>query len=314
VITDDEVMRLFERADPARVNDRAPVIDAAGDLDTLRTRSIHVTLTETPPRPTGPTSRHRWRIIAAVAAAVVLVAGGALVLAARDDPADPTTTDQVPRESGAEQVARGFVEAYGAFDADRVETYLSDDAVFLGLSEVLPRTPEERRLALSMLEAVGYKQSVVRCLELDSSAAGTRIRCTFDFHALRSDEIAKVRTEPGGNVLVGVGPYSGSYFDLTVRDGQIVQAGLHLATEEFWPQMWEPFEEWVTHGHPEDVAVMYERRAGDRAGQAALDPLARTWWRLSEESIRLWGQHTREFIASGDAYAQVWGDEVPNGE
>jgi hypothetical protein len=59
---------------------------------------------------------------------------------------------------------------------------------------------------------------------------------------------------------------------------------------------------------------MYEQRPGDRVGQAAGDPLARTWWRLSEESIQLWDQHTREFIASGDAYAYVWGDEVPTGE
>jgi hypothetical protein len=51
VITDDEVMRLFERADPARLDDSAPVIDAAGYLDTLRTRSIDVTLTKTPRHP-----------------------------------------------------------------------------------------------------------------------------------------------------------------------------------------------------------------------------------------------------------------------
>jgi hypothetical protein len=91
VITDDEVMRLFERADPARLDDSAPVIDAAGYLDTLRTRSIDVTLTKTPPAPTGPSSRHRWRIIAAAAAAVVLIAGAAVVLTARSSPTDETS-------------------------------------------------------------------------------------------------------------------------------------------------------------------------------------------------------------------------------
>jgi hypothetical protein len=241
----------------------------------------------------------------------VLIAGGAVVLATRDDPADPVTTDPTTTgretpEAGAKAIATGFVDAYGAFDADRVETYLSDDPLVVGFSAVLPQTPEQRRLAISMLEAVGYKQSVVRCGERDSSAAGTRIRCTFDFHALRSDEIAQVRTEPGGSQLVGVGPYSGSYFDLTVRDGKIVQAGLHFATEEFFLQLWEPFETWVTREYPEDVAVMYERRPGDRAGEARL--LTRAWWRLSDESIRLWDQHTREWIASGDAYAYVWGE------
>jgi hypothetical protein len=227
-----------------------------------------------PPTPTGPASRHRWWIITAAAAAVVLITGGAGVLAARDDPTEPTTTaptttgptttGQETPEPGAAQIARGFVDAYGAFDADRVKTYLSDDAVFLGFSRVLPRTPEERRLAISMLEAVGYKQSVVGCGRPDRSvsAAGTRIRCTFGFHALRSDEIAQVRTEFGGSERVGVGPYSGSYFDLIVRDGEIVQAGLHLATGEFFPQVWKPFESWVTREYPEDLGRDVRAAAG----------------------------------------------------
>jgi hypothetical protein len=287
-----------------------------------------VTLTETPPRGSRPSSRHRWRIITAGAAAVVLITGGALVLATRDDPAEPTTTEptttgQQTPEAGAEQIARGFVDAYGAFDADRAETYLSDDAVFLGHSAVLARTPEERQLAISMLEAVGYKQSAVRCGEPNRTAAGTRLRCTFDFQALRSDEIAQVRVCPdpddcrteteGGAIVRGgdLGPYSGSYFDLTVLDGKIVQAGLHLATEEFFPQMWKPFEMWVSREYPEDAAVMYERRAGDRVGEAASDLMARTWWRLSEESIRLWDQHTRDYVASGDA--SVFSNGLPDG-
>jgi hypothetical protein len=40
VITDDEVMRLFERADPARVKDPAPVIDATGYLDWASPRFV----------------------------------------------------------------------------------------------------------------------------------------------------------------------------------------------------------------------------------------------------------------------------------
>ena len=36
MITDDEVMRILERADPARVDDEIPMIDAAGYLDGLR--------------------------------------------------------------------------------------------------------------------------------------------------------------------------------------------------------------------------------------------------------------------------------------
>ena len=81
MITDDEVLRLFERADPAQTDDAAPAIDAAGYLDALRTRSSTVTYIDTEPTPTEPpTNHHRWLAAAAAAATVAVIAGG-LVLA-----------------------------------------------------------------------------------------------------------------------------------------------------------------------------------------------------------------------------------------
>ena len=85
MITDDEVLRLFERADPAQTDDAAPAIDAAAYLATLRTRSSTVDYIDTEPTPTEPpTNRHRWLGAAAAAATVAVIVGG-LVLAARDD-------------------------------------------------------------------------------------------------------------------------------------------------------------------------------------------------------------------------------------
>ncbi len=121
MITDDEVMRLFERADPARVDDAAAVVDPAVSLDTLRTRSSNVTLIDTTPTPIRPPSRHRWLI--AAAAAVVAIVVGALLLATRDNTSEPQIPAATTVDPGAmtapEEVAHGFVEAYGAFDADR---------------------------------------------------------------------------------------------------------------------------------------------------------------------------------------------------
>src|SRR6187402_107333 len=51
VITDDEIMRLFEQADPAR-NDGVQMVDAAGYLDALRTRSYDMQLIDTTEAPT----------------------------------------------------------------------------------------------------------------------------------------------------------------------------------------------------------------------------------------------------------------------
>ena len=80
---------------------------------------------------------------------------------------------------------------------------------------------------------------------------------------------------------MGLGPYSGNYWDLTIADGTIVSAtqgsnGPDLVST----QIGQPFRRWVTAHHPDDAAVMY-----DGSG-----------WRISEESIPLWEQHTREYV------------------
>jgi hypothetical protein len=297
VITDDEVMRLFERSDPARVDDVASVSDGAGYLDARRTRSSHVTIIEIPPTPTGPPRRHRWRIATAAAAAVVLIVGGALVLAARDNSREPepdqrpvaTEAPEKPANAAAEEVVAGFLEAYGAFDVDRAMAYLADDAEISPLLKSVGATGQaggrdEFRLLVSWLEAEGYKQILdtrpqgrtVACDEQGSSASRATLRCEFAFHLLRSDE-------------VGLGPFKGSYFDFTVRDGEIIRASTYWETAEFSPQLWEPFANWVSLAHPEDAAVMYVDETHSGA-------------RLTDESIPLWELHTGEYAGSGRSY------------
>ena len=93
--TEDEATRLLKRADPARGDDSAPFVDAAGYLAALRTRSTTVTLIDTEPTPTQPDGRHRWPIIVVAAAAVVAIGVGGLVIATRDeDPTGQVAADQ----------------------------------------------------------------------------------------------------------------------------------------------------------------------------------------------------------------------------
>ena len=94
MITDDEVLRLFERADPARIEDEAAVTDAAGYPDALRTRSSNVTMIEPTPTPTAPTGRRRRAIILVTAAAIVII--GAVVIAVRDDDTARPPTNTAP--------------------------------------------------------------------------------------------------------------------------------------------------------------------------------------------------------------------------
>ena len=205
----------------------------------------------------------------AVAAAVGLVAA-ACTRGTRDGqramgPAGQPPT-VYPADPKAEEVATKFVKAFGAFDGERAITYLADGAYL----EMDASTPEEVQVFTSFLEAQGYEQILVDpCRVTGTSASGTAVGCRFDWHAIRSDEI-------------GLGPYPGSW-DLTVREGEIVSVSLHWEfSKRFSSQLWEPFAEWVSETYPKDFDVMYTGGG--------------TNFSLTEESIRLWEQHTREYV------------------
>ena len=232
----------------------------AGALERQRTRQVR-------------TMRNRKFGAIAVAAAIG-IAAVTVILASR--PRDDATTTGTPPDATPAEVARGFVEAYGALDADKVMSYLADDANVSSLvGWVQPQGGEgpleEFRLLFSLADAQQYKLMVASCEEVGSSARVTSLRCPYAFHSLGSDEI-------------GRGPFSGSYFDLIVRDGKVAYVGPgYLDIGEFSPQMWEPFARWVSRTYPEDAVVMYTDES-------------HTLERVTEESIRLWKRHTRGYV------------------
>jgi hypothetical protein len=209
---------------------------------------------------------------------LVLIGAAALLVLAACDGGDeaPATMNPTPPEANAEEIATSFVEAYGAFDAEEATAYLADDADILeligsvGAHRGVLGTPDELRLLLSLLRAEGYRQTLDSCEAQGESASGTMVHCTFDFHLFGSDRL-------------GLGPYDGSSFDLIIDDGEIVRASKYWEIEEFSPQMWDPFAEWVSTTYPADAAVMYEDETY-------------TGVRLSEESIPLWRRHVREYV------------------
>jgi hypothetical protein len=197
--------------------------------------------------------RKRIGALAAAAVAAVLIAA-LLIIQSRDEaPANQ-----------AESVATGFLEAYGAFDVEQARTYLAEDATIASMTE-----RDDLRLLISYLEATGYRQILNDCEGASNSDSGS-VRCTFDFHGLRSGEI-------------GRGPFGGSSFDVFVHDGKIVRAKQDWGIEKFSPQMWEPFAGWVSTAHPKDAAVMYTDESHSNV-------------RLTEESVRLWDARTREYV------------------
>jgi ribosomal protein L40E len=184
------------------------------------------------------------------------------------NPADP---------AAAAEVARGFLDAYAAFDAKKAMTYVADDADLrnlIDLSHQIPANAEGLSLRLSLLQAMGVELTVTSC-EAAPFGSDTSVVCESVFHALGSDQI-------------GRGPFSNSSFVFTVRDGAIVRAGSGSnPLDKFDRQMWEPFAEWVSSTYPNDAAIMY--LDGTRYFARFSVP------RFSLESIRLWERHTREY-------------------
>jgi hypothetical protein len=203
-------------------------------------------------------------VLALLAALGVTAAACTSGPGARKDVISPEPTGAVV-EGQAVEVATGFLEAYGTFDAERAIGYLADDANVSDLSGTVEDLPE----LISWLEVTRYEQLLGPCEELITTDSGTSVRCAFDFHLFGSDEI-------------GLGPYSGSSFDVTVDDGRIIVAALSWDTTEFSPQMWEPFADWISTTYPEDGAVMFNE--------------SYTLYRLSEASIRLWERHVGEYV------------------
>jgi hypothetical protein len=193
-----------------------------------------------------------WRRLVGIAAvaAIVISCGSA------DQAATPVET------------ATAFVEAYGALDVDTAVSYLAEDADV----QLFNAEPQGLPLAFSWDEATGFKVILDSCQETRTGPAGATVRCDYDYHAIRSEEI-------------GLGPYGGSWLDLTVVDGKITSAFDHLefSSNGFSSEMWDPFATWVAETHPDDVVIMY----GDLS-QSSLE--------LTDESVALWEQRSREYV------------------
>ena len=209
----------------------------------------------------------------AVAAAIVLAAvvlflgtrGGQTTTTPVTQPS-PTVTFADPI---AADTASGFVRAFGALNADRALTFVADDADITGLTGA-GSSPNDLRQLIAWLDATGFSLHAGPCVPSTSSSVGTVVSCGFDFQGLRSGEL-------------GFPAFSGSSLDLTVKDGEIMQASLYWEIEKFSPKVWEPFAAWVSKTHPQDAAVMYQ----DDTYSVE---------RHTDESNRLWEQHTREYV------------------
>ena len=250
--------------------------------------------------PAAPPERRPWRTLARVAAAVPLFLAGTIAVFPRDD--QPHRPQVAPKaRASAEEIARGFLDAYSSFDAERAMTFLTRRAL-----DAEWGTPAKLRLQLRFLQATGWRQTILDpytvahagdvpppppgsdgCEVYDfatgdnEKAAPGRltVHCQYTYFGLRSDEI-------------GRGPYYDSYWAIVVDKGRIASVENRKPRRQldmFDLQVGRPFRRWVSAAYPHDAAAMYQD--ADRSA-----------WKRTEASIRLWDQHTREYVAAGVPY------------
>jgi hypothetical protein len=225
--------------------------------------------------------RRNQRIAAGVVGVAVFVAAVWIVTsgASTDRTQRPADEPSTVTTDAAEDVVRGFLAAFGAFDPEAATAYLAEDADLRELID--PPAPANEKglsLELALLEAQRVQLTITWCQAAPFGSA-TSVVCGVDFHAIASD-------------VLGLGPFTGSTFVFVVRDGEIVKAAGNPNFDQFASQMRAPFAEWVAATYPKDFHVMYE------PGSVPPNPkgFGQVHARLTEESIRLWEQHTREYV------------------
>ena len=121
-------------------------------------------------------------------------------------------------------------------------------------------------------EAIEFRVLLDHCTATDHSSAGTHVNCSFDVHALGSEQLSR-------------GPFSNNQFLLTVGDGKVVewQINFTFGTNGFSGQMWEPFVAWVTQHYPKDIPRMIDGNNNARPDAT---------------SIELWHKHIADYIAA----------------
>ena len=208
-------------------------------------------------RVASPGSRINSRVLG-LALLVIIALTTVVIMIQSGDDASPSATD----------VAEEFVDAYRVeFDIPAAFSYLAPGAVGL-------ETQDQEEVLAEYLTAVGSKSIVAPCEVLASTAEAVQVGCPYQYHMLRSDEI-------------GLGPYAGNSFLITVSEGQITSVELTFddsTPDTFSTEMWNPFRSWMNRTHPEDVPVMYDGEG----------------WRISAESIPLWEQRTIEYAQAAE--------------
>jgi hypothetical protein len=226
-----------------------------------RTMTDHSKLEHLLAEAEGGRTRHRVWVAGAVAAAAAVAV--VVVWAMGLTSGKPDSISQLPAQPAPpEQVATAYVNAYTDFDRPRLKSMLAGKAL-----ANWPTLEESNRAD----EAIEFRVLLDSCTALNHVDTGSQVRCTFDVHALGSEQL-------------GLGPYSNNWFLVTVQAGKIVESDIYFdyANNGFSVEVWEPFAAWVTKEYPMDVPAMFD---GNDA-------------RPDATSIELFHKHIAEYVGA----------------
>jgi hypothetical protein len=164
--------------------------------------------------------------------------------------------------------ATGFVDALSSFDVARARHLLAPGATFSGAVD--GRSWAE---VMRFFHETGGRIIPDPCFVLDQTSPRTVVDCPYSYQLMRSGDL-------------GLGPYAGSTFEITTRNGRVTHVDMdHETDTNGWSsQMWTPFATWIDTFHHRDGAAMYP------------DWPQQHHWPATDQAIRLWSERTRQFV------------------
>jgi len=211
---------------------------------------------------------HHTKLLAAAAAVVLVVAGAAVWAWSQRGHTSTSVNHQSGSEATAMQTATGFVDALSSFDVPRARHLLAPGATFSGAVD--SRSWAE---VMRFFHQTGGRIIPDSCFVLDQTSLKTVVDCPYSYQLMRSGDL-------------GLGPYTGSTFEITTRNGQVTHVYMdHETDTNGWSsQMWTPFATWIDTFHHHDGATMYP------------DWPRQHHWPATNQAIRLWSERTRQFV------------------
>ncbi len=226
MITDDQVVALFARANPVPSTALLDPIESV-DIDSLRNRSERSrAMSEVETTSAKPEAVGRRSPLVPVLAVVAIAVIALTVLLTRDDGV-----------ASPESVANAYMEARENLDAEAAQALFAPDARVAEEGFDLSQIPA----LFAWYRASNWNWTPGEC-PVSAGEVEAMARCSYQF-------------ENDWTRGLGHAPVTGE-IQIVVSDGQIVSLTSYLDTAQFG-DVWEGFLIWIEQNHPDDFDQMY---------------------------------------------------------